>query len=266
MRICSPRLIQTVAGTYLTSISHLRLARSRDGIHFEIGTAPRISPATEYETFGIEDPRIALIDGVYYIQYVVVSPLGVTTCLISTRDFHSFERRGVIFGPENKDVALFPEKIADKFYALHRPVSPLFNKQDIWLAESPDLIAWGNHRHLLGPRAGHWDEAKVGAGAVPVRIEQGWLEVYHGVDQNNRYCLGAALLDGHEPWKVLARSPEPIFEPETDYECRGFFGNVVFSCGLLCEDGMLKIYYGAADTTICYAELSLQEILNSLNV
>ena len=259
-----PRLIQTAAGTYLTSMSHLRLARSKDGIRFKIEEVPTIGPATEYETFGLEDPRISLINGVYYVHYVGVSPLGVTTCLISTRDFGSFQRHGVIFSPENKDVVLFSQKIAGKFFALHRPVSPLFRKQDIWLAESPDLVAWGNHRHLLSPRTGYWDEAKVGAGAVPARTERGWLEVYHGVDQNNRYCLGAVLLDGDEPWKVLARSNAPIFEPETDYECQGFFGNVVFSCGLLCEDDILKMYYGAADTSICYAELALQETLDSL--
>ena len=260
------RLIQTAAGTYLTSISHLRLARSKDGIRFKIQDIPAIGPTTEYETFGIEDPRISLINGVYYIHYVAVSPLGVTTCLILTRDFDSFQRHGVIFCPENKDVVLFPEKIAGTFYALHRPVSPLFGRQDIWLAESPDLITWGNHRHLFGPRVGGWDEAKVGAGAVPFRTERGWLEVYHGVDRNNRYCLGAVLLDMDEPWKVLARSSEPIFEPETDYECSGFFGNVVFSCGLLCENETLKIYYGAADTSICYAELSLKETLESLDL
>ena len=260
-----PRLIQTPAGTYLTSISHLRLARSKDGIHFEIEDNPAIGPATGYETFGLEDPRITLINGAYYIDYVGVSPRGVTTCLISTRDFISFQRLGVIFCPENKDVVLFPEKIGGKFYALHRPVSPLFEKQDIWLAESPDLITWGNHRHLFGPQAGGWDEAKVGAGAVPVRTERGWLEVYHGVNRNNRYCLGAVLLDIDEPWNILARSTEPVLIPEMDYECLGFFGHVVFSCGLLCEDGILKIYYGAADTSICCAELSLKEVLESLN-
>jgi predicted GH43/DUF377 family glycosyl hydrolase len=259
-----PRLIQTAAGTYLTSISHLRLARSKDGIRFEIKEIPTMSPSIEYETFGLEDPRISFIDGVYYIHYVGVSPLGVTTCLASTRDFDSFRRHGVIFCPENKDVVLFPDKIAGRFYALHRPVSPLFSKQDIWLAESPDLMVWGNHRHLFGPRAGSWDEAKVGAGAVPVKTKQGWLEIYHGVDRSNRYCLGAALLDRDEPWKILARSIEPIFRPETDYECKGFFGNVVFSCGLLCEDSTLKMYYGAADTSTCYAELSLDDILASL--
>ena len=261
-----PRLIVRSGQTYLTSISHLRIARSKDGINFEIDDTPTISAANEYETFGIEDPRITLIDGTYYIHYVAVSPLGVVTYLASTEDFVDFRRHGVIFCPDNKDVAIFRGNISERFYALHRPVSGLFNMQDIWVADSTDLLAWGNHRHLLGPRRGCWDEAKVGAGAVPFRIDQGWLEIYHGVDRSNRYCLGAALLDGTEPWKVVARSTEPILEPQTDYECEGFFGNVVFSCGLLREDDTLRVYYGAADTTICYAELSLQDVIDSLNL
>jgi predicted GH43/DUF377 family glycosyl hydrolase len=261
-----PRLIITPTGTFLTSMSHIRQARSKDGINFEIDDAPAISPANEYETFGIEDPRISLIDGIYYISYVAVSPLGVTTCLISTKDFNSFQRHGVIFCPENKDAVLFPAKVEGKYYALHRPVSPLFNKQDIWIAESPDLHCWGNHRCLMGPRLGHWDEAKIGAGAPPFKTGYGWLEIYHGVDRNNRYCLGAVLLDGTEPWKIIARANKPILEPQAGYECDGFFGNVVFSCGLLCEGDTVKIYYGAADTVICYAELSLKEILETLEL
>ena len=261
-----PRLIIKQTETYLTSISHLRLARSKDGINFEIDDTPAISAANVFETFGIEDPRISLIDGIYYISYVAVSPLGVTTCLISTKDFISFKRHGVIFCPENKDAVLFPGKVEGKFYALHRPVSPLFKKQDIWIAEAPDLLCWGNHRCLMGPNPGHWDEAKIGAGAPPFRTDSGWLEIYHGVNRKNRYCLGAVLLDGNEPWKIIARAKKPILEPQTDYECDGFFGNVVFSCGLLCEDDIVKIYYGAADTVICYAELSLKEIIEALDI
>jgi len=261
-----PRLIIKPGRTYLTSISHLRLARSKDGVNFEIDDAPSISPANDYETFGLEDPRISLIDGMFYISYVAVSPLGVTTCLISTKDFISFQRHGVIFCPENKDAMLFPGKVEGKFYALHRPVSPLFNNQDIWIAESSDLRCWGNHSRLMGPRPGLWDEAKIGAGAAPFKTDLGWLEIYHGVDRNNRYCLGAVLLDGSEPWKVVARANKPILEPQAAYECEGFFGNVVFSCGLLCEDDKVRIYYGAADTVICCAELSLKEILETLDL
>ena len=269
-----PRLITTPTETYLTSLSHIRVARSKDGVNFEIEDTPAITPANDYETFGVEDPRISLIGDTYYITYVGVSPCGITTCLISTRDFNSFTRpapsrggarHGVIFCPDNKDVVIFPEKIDGKYYALHRPVSPLFKKQEIWLAESPDLKFWGNHRFLCGPRAGLWDEIKVGASAVPFKTNVGWLEVYHGADRNNRYCLGAMLLDARQPWVVLARTKEPILQPQTGYECDGFFGNVVFTCGLLCEDDKLKIYYGVADTAICYAEISLQEALESLN-
>jgi predicted GH43/DUF377 family glycosyl hydrolase len=259
-----PRLIVRPTQTYLTSISHLRLARSSDGIDFEIEDAPAIEAANEVEKFGVEDPRISLIEGTYYITYVGVGPAGVTTCLVSTKDFRAFERHGVIFCPENKDVLLFPDRLEDKYYALHRPVSPLFKRQDIWIAESPDLKCWGNHRCLMGPREGRWDEAKVGASAVPFKIEQGWVEIYHGADRDNRYCLGAVLLHTDEPWKIVARAKKPVFEPQADYEVEGFFGNVVFTCGLLCEENKLKIYYGAADTCICYAELSLQEVVEEL--
>lgn len=261
-----PRLIVTENETYLTSISHFRVARSRDGINFEVDNTPSFAGQTEYETFGIEDARISLIDGTYYINYVAVSPEGVTTALASTGDFRNFDRHGVIFCPDNKDVVIFPEKVNGKFYAIHRPVSGLFQKNDMWLAESTDLICWGNHRHLMGPSTDGWDCNKIGAGAVPVKIEAGWLEVYHGVDNNQRYCLGAALFDADKPWKLSARAAEPVLEPVTDYECSGFFGNVVFTCGLLCEQGKLKIYYGAADTSICYAELNLQDVLESLKI
>jgi len=168
-----PRLIITPDQTYLTSISHLRLARSTDGVNFQIEDTPTISAANEYETFGIEDPRITFTDGRYYITYVAVCPFGVTTCLASTKDFSFFERHGVIFCPENKDVVILPEKIGGKYYALHRPDSPLFGKHDIWIAESPDLYCWGNHRHLMGPRADHWDDIKVGPSAVPLKTRAG---------------------------------------------------------------------------------------------
>jgi predicted GH43/DUF377 family glycosyl hydrolase len=250
--------------TYLTSISHLRLARSRDGLRFQMEDRPALGPANEYETFGIEDPRVVYIDGTYYIDYVGVSPLGVTTCLASTRDFQSFQRHGVIFHPDNKDVVFFPARIGDKFYALHRPHSSLFLRNDIWIAQSPDLLCWGDHRYLMGTREGLWDEMRIGAGAAPFRTDKGWLELYHGADRNSRYCLGAVLLDGEQPWKILARSDAPVFEPAADYERGGFFGHVVFSCGLLFEDQTLKVYYGAADTSLCYAEIPLADVYQNL--
>ena len=252
--------------TYLTSISHLRLARSRDGRRFQMEDRPALGPANEYETFGIEDPRITCVGDTYYVDYVGVSPLGVTTCLASTRDFQSFQRHGVIFHPDNKDVVLFPARIGDKFYALHRPHSSLFLRNDIWIADSPDLLCWGDHRYLMGTREGWWDETRIGAGAVPFRTDKGWLELYHGADHDSRYCLGAVLLDGEQPWKILARSDAPVFEPAADYERGGFFGHVVFSCGLLFEDQTLKVYYGAADTSLCYAEIPLADVYENLHL
>jgi len=263
---CSdPRLIVTPKLTYLTSISQLRLAFSTDGLNFEVDDKPVLAASSEYESFGVEDPRISPIDEKYYVSYVAVSPSGVTTCLASTSDFRKFTRHGIIFCPENKDVVIFPGKINGRFYALHRPVSPLFKTHDIWIAESFDLLHWGNHRRLFSPRAGFWDELKVGAGAVPVRLEAGWLEIYHGVDRAGRYSLGAVLLDAENPGRIIARSNQPILQPQAEYECSGVFGNVVFTCGLLCEDEKLRIYYGAADTSVAYAETAVADVLSVLN-
>jgi len=261
-----PRLIVALEGTYLTSISHLRLARSRDGINFEIENTAALSADNSYETFGLEDPRITKIADTYYINYVGVSPAGVTTCLAATKDFKQYDRLGVIFCPDNKDVVIFPERIDGRYYAIHRPASGLFKKNDMWLADSPDLLHWGNHRFLMSPGPNEWDNTRIGAGAVPFKIptSRDWIEVYHGADTQNRYSLGAVLLGADRPWKVLARTTQPIFEPQTDYECSGFFGNVVFTCGLLCEDEKIKLYYGAADTSICYAELDLNDLISAL--
>jgi beta-1,2-mannobiose phosphorylase / 1,2-beta-oligomannan phosphorylase len=260
-----PRFLRTVSGNYLTSISHLRIARSKNGIDFNIDGKPALFPENEYERYGLEDPRITCIEGKYYISYSAVSDItGITTCLASTSDFRSFERHGVIFLPDNKDVIIFPEKIKGKYYALSRPVSGEFDLKDMWISESDDLICWGSHTKLMGTRKGHWDSSRIGGGAVPFRTEDGWIEIYHGASENNRYCLGAVLLDYEEPRKVLSRSRVPLIEPEKDYELGGFFGGVVFTCGVLYEENRVKIYYGAADTSIAYAEARLSDIISGL--
>lgn len=260
-----PRVIRTPSGRYLTSISHLRVARSKNGVDFEIDKKPAMVPENKYERFGIEDPRITKIDGRYYISYSAISDItGITVCLASTTDFIMFTRHGVIFAPDNKDAAIFPEKISGKYYALNRPVSAEFGVKDMWISESADLVSWGNHIRLMGAREGYWDNERIGCGAVPFRIEEGWVEIYHGSSKDSRYCLGAILLDANKPWKIIARSEKPIIEPEMDYELNGFFGNVIFTCGVLYEQGNVKIYYGAADTCIAYAEIELEEILESI--
>ncbi len=249
---------------YLTSLSYLRIARSKDGHNFTIDAEPFVYPSNKHEIFGIEDPRITQIEDTYYIYFSAVSPAGVGESLVSTTDFVNTVHHGMIFSPENKDVLIFPEKINGKYYALHRPVPKSVGNPEIWLSESPDLLHWGNHQHLMGLRENKWDDARIGGGAVPIKTEQGWLELYHGATADHKYCMGAVLLDLNDPSKILARSERPILEPEAQYEVEGFFGNVVFSCGALVKGDVVKMYYGVADTSMACAELSLQEILESL--
>lgn len=259
------RFVYTKDRIYLSSMSHFRVARSKDGVHFEIEKEPALMPDNEYEMYGIEDPRITKLGDTYYVNYSACScTTGVTTGLASTKDFRTFERHGVIFTPDNKDVAIFPEKIGGKYYALSRPISYEYKTKDIWIAESPDLVCWGNHRKLITARPGMWDNGRIGCSAVPFRVDGGWLELYHGASAENRYCLGALLLDADDPSQVISRGETPFMEPEADYEVNGFFGNVVFNCGVLVEDGTVKIYYGGADTVVAYAEASVDDILATL--
>ncbi|MBN2013325.1 glycoside hydrolase family 130 protein [candidate division KSB1 bacterium] len=262
--VSDSRFVRTPTEQYLSSLSHIRLARSKNGVQFEVEAAPALAPANEYEIYGIEDPRITSIDDKYYISYSAISPMGSAICLASTHDFKTYQRHGVMLCPDNRDVEIFPERIHGKYFALHRPNSGEYGRRDIWIAESTDLVNWGNHRWVMGARENSWDNGRVGGSAIPFRVDGGWLEIYHGASKSDRYCLGAALLDANEPWKVLARSKTPIIEPEMDYETQGFFGNVIFNCGALVEDGKVKLYYGAADTHMCYAEIKLEEIIKNL--
>jgi beta-1,2-mannobiose phosphorylase / 1,2-beta-oligomannan phosphorylase len=264
-----PRVVVVEGRTWLTSISHFRVARSRDGIHFDIAATPAMSAATDVESFGIEDPRITLLDGTYWINYSAVSPLGISTALASTRDFVSFERHGVIFAPPNRDVTIFPEQIGGRYVALHRPMPEGIGEHAIWIASSPDLMVWGDHRHLASARAGFWDDAKIGGGAVPFRVRTGgedaWLAIYHGVSHAPmQYSLGALLLDDADPGRVMARSRMPFLAPEAPYEKQGFFGGVVFSCGVIAEKGVVRVYYGAADGVTAVADVPLDAILGDL--
>jgi len=261
------RIIRYKDTDYLTTLSHLRLMCSEDGIEFyePDGYSP-IFGKDPLEAYGIEDCRVTEINNSFHLTYTMVSSQGVGVGLIQTEDWKNFHRKGMILPPHNKDCAIFEEKIGDKFYALHRPSSPQLGGNYIWLAESKDLLHWGNHKCIATTRKGFWDSARIGAGASPVPTSEGWLEIYHGADGNDRYCLGALLLDLNDPSKVLARSEKPIMQPTEKYELNGFFGNVVFTNGHLINGDTIQIYYGASDEVICTADFSIQEILNSLNV
>ncbi len=259
------RVIAYDGKDYLTTMSHFRLAASSDEIHFaEDPGYPSMFGQADSETYGIEDCRVVQIGQTYYLTFTKVSENGVGVGLRSTTDWRNFRHHGMILPPHNKDCAIFGEQIGGKYYALHRPSSPVIGGNYIWIAESPDLVHWGQHRCLAHSRPGLWDSARVGAGAAPIRTPAGWLEIYHGANGEHRYCLGALLLDLQQPWKVLARSRDPIMEPIAEYERAGFFGNVVFTNGHLVDGDTLALYYGASDSVICGACLSLQEILQTL--
>jgi len=249
---------------WLTSLSHIRVARSRDGERFTVDERPTIVPAGPLETWGIEDPRITKIDGRYYITYSAVSEKGVAVGLMSTRDFRSFRREGTILAPTNKDVVLFPERIGGKYMMVHRPVPEGIGKPEMWIAESPDLVHWGNHRFLMGLTDDGWESARIGAGCVPIRTDEGWLLLYHGADSSHRYCMGAALLDLNDPGLVIARAAEPFMAPEAAYETGGFFGGVIFACGAVVKDGLVTMYYGVSDESTASATFRLDDVLNLL--
>lgn len=254
----------------LTSISHLQVFRSRDGRSAEWEPGPKFFPESSVEEYGMEDPRITEIDGKHWITYVAVSRYGAATALASTEKFEMIERHGLIYYPENKDVVLFPHKVKGQYVSLHRPnPNARFGRPQIWLARSPDLLHWGQHERLYSGCA-DWENDRVGAGAPPIEIDEGWLEIYHGsrrstrIDEVGAYSAGVLLLDRDDPTRILKRSHGPIMQPTADFERTGFVPDVVFPTALIeCGDS-LQVYYGAADACIGVVEFSRRELLEAL--
>lgn len=265
--LSDPRIVVYKEKFYLTTLSYLRLVCSSDGIHFqESPEYPPIFGIGPSEAFGIEDCRVTRIKENYFLTYTKVSANGVGVGLMITSDWKHFERKGMIFPPHNKDCAIFDEQINGRYYALHRPSSPELGGNYIWMAESPDMVHWGNHTCLALTRKNKWDSARIGAGASPIKTPEGWLVIYHGANHESRYCLGALLLDLNDPSHVIGRSDEPVMEPIMEYEKTGFFGNVVFTNGHLVEGDAITLYYGASDEVICAAKLSIEEVLKQVRL
>ena len=266
LNLSDPRKIIHKGRVYLTTLSHLRLTCSNDGINFtENGHLP-ISGEGPEESYGIEDCRVTQIGKTYYLTYTAVSENGYGVGMMSTSDWSNFRRHGMIFPCPNKDCAIFTEKINGEYWSLHRPSGVVIGGNYIWVSRSRDLEFWGKNECIARTREGMWDSERIGAGASPIKTEKGWLEIYHGADANHRYCLGAMLLDLNDPSRVLARSKGPIMEPIADYEKKGFFGNVVFTNGHIVDGDAVTIYYGASDEVICTATFSIEAILDTLKI
>lgn len=264
--LSDPRYVIYGDTSYLSTLSHLRLMCSDDGVHFrEPGDIESFILGSEpLEEFGVEDCRVTRIGEEYLLTYTQVSRSGVGVGLIRTTNWSNMDRNSMIFPPHNKDCAIFEEKIDGMYYCFHRPSGLTLGGNYMWLASSPNLTHWGGHYCLMHTRPGKWDSERVGAGAAPIKTDHGWLAIYHGADNDHRYCLGAILLDLKDPTKVLARSEEPIMEPSTEYEKHGFFKNVIFTNGHVVRGDEILLYYGAADKVVCGASLSVKEILSTL--
>ncbi len=267
LKATDARVINYKGVDYLTTLSHLRLLCSDDGIRFyEPEGYPLLVGEGVLQTFGIEDCRVSFLENKYYLTFTAVSDNGVGVGLRTTTDWKNFQSHGMMLPPHNKDCAIFEERINGLYYALHRPSSVDIGGNYIWLASSPDGIHWGNHQCLIKPRNEAWDSARIGAGAAPIKTDKGWLEIYHGANHKHQYCLGAFLMDLEDPSKVIARTEDPIMVPSTAYELSGFFGNVVFTNGhIVHPDGdTITVYYGASDEFVCGARFSINEICSLL--
>jgi len=254
--------------------SHLCVARSANGIdHWQIDSPPTLPAAPERypeELWGIEDPRITYVAELkkYAVVYTAYTRDGPGVSLALTENFRDFERYGVIMPPEDKDAALLPHRIGGQWALIHRPVSA--PRAHMWISFSEDLYHWGGHKLMLEARRGAWwDANKIGLSPPPLLTPQGWLVIYHGVRLTAAgaiYRLGLALFDLEAPERCLKRSAEWVFGPEEDYEQRGDVDNVVFPCGTtIASDGdTLRLYYGAADTSIAMATGSIRALLSSL--
>jgi predicted GH43/DUF377 family glycosyl hydrolase len=256
--------------------SHFCVARSTNGIDdWTIDARPTWMPDPENhpeECWGIEDPRVTWVPELqkYAIVYTTYSPAGPNVALAFTEDFKTFERRGELLPPENKDAGLLPRRIGEQWALIHRPVSPTGIGAHMWISYSPDLRHWGNHKIMLRAKSGPWwDANKIGLSPPPIETEQGWLVIYHGVRHSGAgwlYRLGLALFDLQTPEKCLLRGESWIFGPQEVYERVGDVGNVVFPCGYtIGDDGdTIRLYYGGADTCIALATGSIQDLLDWL--
>ena len=259
-------------------VSYIGYAESTDGVHFSVRSEPLIWPDAPYDHFGVEDPRISCIDDLYLITYTALGapafahPGRVRIGLASTRDFQSVTKHGIV-GPDttDKDAVIFPRRIRGRIAMLHRivPSIQLIYFDDLEQLFHPPKALWERHlatldEHVVLRPEFPWEAKKIGAGPTPIETPEGWLLIYHGVDAQHVYRMGMALLDLDDPRRVIARTPEPVLEPELPFEREGDVPNVVFPEGAVVIGDELLVYYGAADRTIGLARAPLSDVLAHL--
>lgn len=273
--------------------TNIGLATSRDGIDWQVEPQPIL---TEESVRGelqqllrhrypadfikrIYDPRLTIIDGQIYMCFAIDTAHGICGGVATTEDFHRFHWLSVS-APDNRNMVLFPRRIGGNFVRLERPL-PVYMRPEpeafpIWCADSTDLIYWGHHRPVLGVNEVPYANSKIGPAAPPVETPRGWLVSFHAVHQNpaqrlhgweprgwfKTYYAGLMLLDLEEPSRVIGLMREPLLKPEAVYELEGFRGSVIFPCGMILENsGEVKLYYGAADTSVALATAHVDDLL-----
>ncbi len=252
-------------------LSHLHVARSLDGFSdWKIDPVPAMGPieGDHNALWGFEDPRSVWVEELerYVVTCTAYGPSGPAVHLSLTTNFEDFEHLGMVMPPEDKNASLFPRRINGSWVLLHRPVTVTGHTADVWLSRSTDLLSWRAPEPVLNCRIGAWwDATRIGVGPPPIETAEGWLIIYHGVKQavsGPIYRVGAALLDLENPTKVLQRTNHWLLSPEAPYERVGDVPNVVFPCGaVVLPSGELRLYYGAADTSVCVAISSIEAIL-----
>ncbi|MFW6060147.1 MAG: glycosidase [Phycisphaeraceae bacterium] len=293
-------LFERAAGSLRPFKGRVGLWYSDDGLSFEpVSETPVFAPEQMgYPDGAIEDPRVVHIDGRFYMSFAFrpyayhCNPTGLGVPdyapMHGTLDVGINHTRSAIAVSDNltdwefvefttepevddRDNVLFPERIDGRFALLRRPKTPLDAFEGrycpgIWLTCSEDdtFARWTEPRHVAGP-IHPWEGTKIGAAGPPLRTEHGWLLLYHGVDSQAVYRVGAMLLDGADPARVIARAPMPIMSPEHYYECFGLvIPNVIFPTGTMIRGDDLYIYYGCADTCIAVAFVSLSGLCDYL--
>ncbi len=244
---------------------------SHNGLDWQIAPRPIEFVCDEPEIARFEfryDPRVCWLEDRYYLTWCN-GYHGPTIGVGYTFDFETFYQLENALLPYNRNGVLFPRRIAGRYAMLSRPSDTGHTSfGDIFYSESPDMIHWGRHRFVMGPKSPWtWQSTKIGPGPTPIETDEGWLVIYHGVLTSCNgyvYSMGAALLDLDEPWRVRCRAAPYLLSPQTGYECVGDVPNVVFPCATLhdSETGRLAIYYGAADTVVGLAFARLDELLD----
>jgi predicted GH43/DUF377 family glycosyl hydrolase len=221
-----------------------------------------IFPVTEAQSNGIEDARFVEFHDegrkTYYATYTAYSGRAIRSELIETSDFMSF-RMSPLHGAaaQNKGMALFPRKINGKFAMIARQ-----DNENLYLIYSDDLYRWDGGHAILKPQF-PWEFVQIGNCGSPIELDEGWLLLTHGVGPVRKYSIGAALLDKNDPFKVLARSREPLLRPEPS-EREGYVPNVVYTCGAMRHNDQIILPYAVSDTFSNFATIRISTLLSAM--